>query len=237
MAKHGQLFLLSADLGNSEIKNIIPLGVSDKILSIKYFIVENIRTARRFLKRLHKDINIDELHFFVLNKRSLPEEVGAFLQPALKGYDIGLLSEAGNPCIADPGQMAVRAAYERDIRVIPTVGPSSILLALIASGLNGQNFAFNGYLPIDKKARDNKIKKLELRSDKENQSQIFMETPFRNMAILESVFRVCSQKTKLCIAADITTENEFILTRSIESWKKNGVPDLNKRPAIFILQA
>lgn len=237
MSKHGELILLSADLGSTDMTYVIPAGVADRMLSIKFFIVENVRTARRFLKKIHPRINIDELTFSVLNKRTQPQEVGRFLQPALKGNDIGLLSEAGNPCVADPGNLAVQAAHERDIRVVPTVGPSSIILALIASGLNGQNFAFNGYLPIDKKARERKLKALEMRSAKENQSQIFMETPFRNQQILEAVLSVCSEQTKLCIAADITTDTEFILTRSIRSWKKNPLPDLNKRPTIFILQA
>ncbi len=237
MKKHGNLILLSADLGNDDINSTIPQTVAKNISEIKYFLVENVRTARRFLKKINKEIDINQIQFSVLDKRSTYEDVSKFLRPALKGNDIGLLSEAGNPCVADPGNIAVQIAHESDIRVIPTVGPSSILLALIASGLNGQNFAFNGYLPIEQKKRDAKIKALELHSAKENQAQIFMETPFRNNAMLKALLNVCSSKTKLCIASDLTSDSEFILTRTIKSWAKNGTPDIHKRPTIFILQA
>jgi 16S rRNA (cytidine1402-2'-O)-methyltransferase len=231
----GDLYLLSADLGSATVENIIPQGTQNRAFGIKYFIAENIRTARRFLKKVNKAFDIDSLTFFELNKHTDLSKLSTFLAPASKGHDIGLLSEAGNPCVADPGSTIVRLAHERDIRVIPTVGPSSVILALMASGLNGQNFAFNGYLPIDSKARNLKIKALEHRSQNEKQSQIFMEAPFRNEKLLNALLSTCFETTKLCIAADISLETEFILTRTIKTWKKNP-PDIQKRPSIFILQ-
>ena len=234
--KKGDLYLLSADLGSTTVDSVIPQAIQNKAFGIKYFIVENIRTARRFLKKVNKAFDIDSLSFFELNKHTDLSALNSFLAPASKGHDIGLLSEAGNPCVADPGSTIVRMAHERDIRVIPTVGPSSVIMALMASGLNGQSFAFSGYLPIDSKARNLKIKALEHRSQNEKQSQIFMETPFRNEKLLNALLSNCFETTKLCIAADITLESEFILTRTVKTWKKNP-PNINKRPCIFIIQA
>jgi 16S rRNA (cytidine1402-2'-O)-methyltransferase len=179
---------------------------------------------------------LKNLVFFELNAHTPPSEYTSFLNPALMGTDIGIISEAGNPGIADPGAVIVKLAHEKNIQVIPLVGPASILLALISSGMNGQNFAFNGYLPIERTERIKKIQFLESRSKTEHQSQIFMETPYRNMKLLEDILNSCKPFTMLCIAVDITLENEFIKTKSIADWKKN-IPQIDKRPAIFIVHS
>ncbi len=231
-----KLYLIPTTLGVSPVNSVIPEDVKKKIIELKYFIVENLRSARRYLKLVEKSINIDELTFFELNKHTKKGEIYSFLDPIENGNDIGILSEAGNPGIADPGSDIVKIAHQKRIRVIPLVGPSSILLALISSGMNGQNFAFNGYLPVQKGDKRKKLLYLENKSKSENQTQIFMETPFRNMGMLEDIIQTCNKNTMLCVAADITLETEFIKTKSIAEWKK-GLPPINKRPAIFIIQA
>ncbi len=232
----GSIFLIPNTLGNNEISDVIPDSVIKLVPELKYFIVENIRNARRFLKKINKDINIDEIEFFELNKHTDENSAINFIQPAFKGIDIGLLSEAGLPCIADPGNIIVSLAHKFEIKVVPISGPSSIIMALIASGLNGQNFAFNGYLPVSKQERVSKIKSLELRSLKEKQTQIFMETPYRNNQLLEDVLKTCNNNTFLCVAANISLENEFIKTMTIGEWRKYK-KDFNKQPAIFVIQA
>ncbi len=234
--KQGKIFLIPNLIGNTRINDVLPYNLKDIITNIDFFIVENIRNTRRFLKKIDENINIDKLHFFVLNKNTQNNEVNDFIMPVFTGHDIGLISEAGLPCIADPGSKIVNLAHQFNIKVVPTSGPSSIFMALMASGLNGQNFAFNGYLPINKSERINKIKLLELRSEKEKQSQIFIETPYRNNQLLNDVLSTCRANTRLGIAAEISTENEFIKTLAIAEWRKIN-PDLNKKPAIFILQA
>lgn len=234
--KQGKIFLIPNLIGNTNINDVLPCNLKDIISHIDYFIVENIRNARRFLKKIDKNINIDILNFFVLNKNTQINDLNDFLMPAFSGNDIGLISEAGLPCIADPGSKIVNLAHQFNIKVVPVSGPSSIFMALMASGLNGQNFAFNGYLPINKSERTSKIKNLELRSEKENQSQIFIETPYRNNQLLNDILSTCRGNTMLGIAAEISTENEFIKTLTIAEWKKIK-PDLNKKPTIFILQA
>ena len=236
MAKKGKLYLIPTTLGDSEIKSVIPASVVDIIESLQFFIVENIRTTRRYIRKVSKTKNIDEITFFELNKRTKPEEISGFLKPCLSGYSIGIISEAGNPGIADPGASVVKIAHKKNIDVIPSVGPSSILLALISSGMNGQNFAFNGYLPINDKERAEKIRFLERKSKAENQTQIFMETPFRNMKMFDTLLQTCRNDTFLCIAADITLTSEFIKTKTISDWKKQK-PQLNKRPTVFVIQA
>lgn len=221
---------------SSNPKDVLPNEVFNKIKIIKHFIVEDLRSARRFLKKLDNDIIIDELKFYLLNKQTDNHTATDFLMPAINGFDIGIISEAGTPCVADPGNIIVENAHNFNIKVVPLVGPSSILLALMASGMNGQNFAFNGYLPIDKRQKTNAIKNLESKSLIENQSQIFMETPYRNNQILSDILKVCKGNTKLCIAMNITGKNEFIKTMTIAEWKKY-VPELNKQPSIFIIQA
>ncbi len=236
MSEKGKIYLIPTTLGDSEIKSVIPANVVDIIESLQFFIVENIRTARRYIRKVSKTKNIDEITFFELNKHTKPEEISGFLKPCLSGNPVGIMSEAGNPGIADPGASVIAEAHKKNIDVIPLVGPSAILLALISSGMNGQNFAFNGYLPVKDNERIRKIQELEKKSITENQTQIFMETPFRNMKMLDSVLKTCKKNTLLCIAADITLKTEFIKTKTIGEWKKQK-PQINKRPSIFILQA
>jgi len=226
------LFLIPATLGDTAISKVLPDYNKTVILSIKYFIVENIRTARRFLKKTDPGIDINALTFFTLNKHTSVESISSFLNPIEKGYSIGIISEAGCPAIADPGAEVVAIAQQKNIRVIPLVGPSSILLALMASGFNGQSFTFHGYLPIDNEQRIRSLKTLEQRIYSENQTQLFIETPYRNNKILDDILKTCKSSTKLCIAADITLDSEYIKTLSISDWKKHK-PDLSKRPCIF----
>jgi 16S rRNA (cytidine1402-2'-O)-methyltransferase len=229
----GKLYLIPTTLGDTSIDQVIPKDVQELIPTIKHFIVENIRTARRYLKKVDSSINIDELKFYELNKHSSPNEISGYLK-AIKENDIGIISEAGCPGVADPGADVVKLAHEKGIHVIPMVGPSSILMSLMASGFNGQNFAFNGYLPIKANERAKKIKQLDTRSLSENQTQIFIEAPYRNNKLVEDLIQNCSPGTKLCIAMDITMESEFIKTLPVKSWKKIDV-DLHKKPAIFLL--
>ncbi len=231
-----KIYLIPTTLGESEISSVIPQNIKTIIEELNFFIVENIRTTRRYIRKVSKTKNIDGITFFELNKHTNKNELSDFLHPALQGNDIGIISEAGNPGIADPGADIVSIAHQKGIQVVPLVGPSSILLALISSGLNGQNFAFNGYLPINPNVRQKKIQSLEHRSKIENQSQIFMETPFRNMKMLNDIFSACKKNTLLCIATDITLSSEFIKTKTIADWKKNK-PEINKRPTIFILHS
>lgn len=229
----GKLYLIPSTIGDTPVTDVIPslnLGVINKI---NHYIVENERTARRELIKMGIETPIDDLEFFVLNKHTRKEDIPEYLKIA-ENNDIGLLSEAGVPAVADPGSEVVLLAHQQNIEVIPLTGPSSILLALMASGLNGQNFAFVGYLPVQKNERIKRLRQLEQRSKAENQSQIFMETPYRNDQLLEDVLFACSPQTLLCIAADVSTENSFIGTNQISIWNKKK-PKLHKRPVIFIL--
>jgi 16S rRNA (cytidine1402-2'-O)-methyltransferase len=228
------LYLIPVTLGETTFSKVLPAHNREIILSIRYFIVENVRTARRFLKLTDQDINIDSLTFYTLNKHTSDTELSGFLKPIEDGHSIGIISEAGCPAIADPGADIVAIAQRKNIPVVPLVGPSSILLALMASGFNGQSFAFHGYLPIDAVQRAKSLKMLEQRIYSENQSQLFIETPFRNGKLVEDILKTCKPSTKLCIAADITLESEFIKTKSIAEWKKQ-IPDLSKRPCIFAI--
>ena len=230
----GKLILFPTQLGDTDFNRILPVYNNTLLSAIKYFIVEDVRTARRFLKKCDPAFNIDELTFFVLNKHTSPADLQSFIQPLKQGSDVGLLSEAGCPAIADPGADVVALAQLANIQVIPLVGPSSVLLALMASGFNGQSFAFNGYLPIQENEKVKTLKMLERRIYAESQTQIFIETPYRNMKTLADILSVCQPETKLCIAADITLSTEYIKTKSVQGWK-NNLPDLNKRPCIFIL--
>lgn len=232
----GKLFLIPTTLGESEINSVIPAKLNETVEQLDHFIVENIRTARRYIRKLSSTKNIDNITFYELNKHTDAEEISKYLKVVEEGEDIGIISEAGNPGIADPGADIVSIAHKKNIKVVPLVGPSSILLALISSGMNGQNFAFNGYLPIKQNERIQKIKNLEKRSKHENQSQIFMETPYRNMKMFEDIISSCNNNTKLCIACDISLHTEFIKTKTISEWKKNKQA-LNKRPAIFIIHS
>ncbi len=233
---NSKIYLIPTTLGESNINSVIPSKVKTIIEELDYFIVENTRTARRYIRKVSKDKIIDKITFFELNKHTKPTELEGFLQAAFSGNNIGIISEAGNPGIADPGAEIVSIAHRKGIQVVPLVGPSSILLALISSGLNGQNFAFNGYLPVKQNERIKKIQFLENRSKTENQSQIFMETPYRNMKMFDDIISSCRNNTLLCLATDITLESEFIKTKNIAEWKKKK-PEINKRPTIFILHA
>jgi 16S rRNA (cytidine1402-2'-O)-methyltransferase len=232
----GKIILIPNTIGDADVSFLLPSEITIIVSSLKYFIVEDIRTARRFLKKLNSEIIIDDLVFFSLNKHTNKDDIQDFLNPVFSGNDIGLISEAGVPCVADPGNTIVELAHNFNVKVIPLVGPSSILLSLMASGLNGQNFAFNGYLPVNKNERISKIKMLETRSLRENQSQMFMEAPYRNNQLLDVVLSTCRANSMLCIACNITNSNEFIKTMTIDEWKMNK-PDLNKKPSIFIIQA
>ena len=228
------LYLIPTTLGETALDTILPAQNDQILISLKYFIVENIRTARRFLKKVNREINIDELTFFELNQHTSPEEISTFLKPMQEGQDMGVISEAGCPAVADPGADVVAIAQQRNYVVKPLVGPSSILLSLMASGFNGQSFTFHGYLPIQQSDRAKMLKKMEVQIYNNNQTQLFIETPYRNMKMLEDILTVCMPDTKLCIAVDITLETEFIKTKTVKEWKSQK-PDLNKRPCIFLL--
>ncbi len=230
----GKLYLIPSLLSNTSINYIIPVDVIKKAKELKYFIVENIRTTRRYLKKIDKSIDIDMLEFYELNKHTKSNEIYKYLECCKKGKDVGLITEAGCPGVADPGSEIVSLAHKNNIKVIPLIGPSSIILALMASGLNGQNFVFLGYLPIDKNARIKKIKYIESVSAKQNQTQIFIETPYRNMQLLQDIISSCNGNTQLCIASDITGQTELIKTKSIKNWKEK-LPNINKIPAIFLI--
>ncbi|MDR0732764.1 MAG: SAM-dependent methyltransferase [Dysgonamonadaceae bacterium] len=226
------LYLIPVTLGDTEISKVLPPYNKEIIASIRYFIVENVRSARRFLKQTDPGIDLDGLTFYTLNKHTSPSELSAFLQPAEDGNAIGIISEAGCPAVADPGADIVSIAQKKNIPVTPLVGPSSILLALMASGFNGQRFAFHGYLPIDAGERVKTLKLLERRMYSENQTQLFIETPYRNGKLVEDILKTCRPETRLCIAADITLGSEFIKTKTVAEWKKQ-LPDLSKKPCIF----
>lgn len=226
--------MIPVTLGSDDYRFLIPEKVIDITRSLRVFIVENTRSARRFLRLIDKTFPIDDTLFFELNEHTPDSEIIHFLDPVFGGRDAGLMSEAGLPGIADPGAKIVTMAHRKKIRVIPLSGPSSIIMALIASGLNGQNFAFNGYLPVKEKERTAKIRELEIKS-RSGQSQIFMEAPYRNQKILESVLNVCSNGTRLCIATDISMDTENIRTHTISEWRKN-MPEIKDQPTIFILQ-
>lgn len=235
-APKGKLFLIPTTLGENEPLEVLPISIKRAIEEIDYYIVENEKSARRFIKKISPRKPQPNLLIEVLNKYTEPEAIPTFLQPCLEGRNIGVLSEAGCPGIADPGADVVRIAHQKNIQVVPLVGPSSIIMAMMASGLNGQNFAFNGYLPIDAAERKKSIKSLEKKSIDLGQSQIFIETPYRNDKLLAELLKTLSINTQLCIACDITLSTEFIVTKKISEWKKTAL-DLNKRPTIFIVQA
>jgi 16S rRNA (cytidine1402-2'-O)-methyltransferase len=235
--KKGHLILIPSLLGEHENPNnfVMPF-LTQQINSIDYFIVENVREARRFLRKAGYIQNFDEVHFEEINEHSDKSNLSHYIKPLLNGKNAGLISDAGCPGIADPGAEIIALAHKEGIRVVPLAGASSILMAMMASGMNGQNFAFNGYLPVKPHERSAKIKQLESMSKHQNQSQIFIETPYRNNQLLEDILKQCNENTMLCIACDIMLTSEFIKTQSIKNWKKQ-LPNLHKRPCIFILHA
>ncbi len=228
------LYLIPTSLGECSFDKILPAQNTQIVTDLRHFVVEDVRTARRFLKKANPAIEINDLTFYVLNQHTTPEELSSFLSPMFAGHDLGVLSEAGCPAIADPGADVVAMAQKNNFTVVPLVGPSSILLSLMASGFNGQSFAFVGYLPIQPADRAKMLRKLENRAYTEDQSQIFIETPYRNMKMLEEILQVCQPNTRLCIAVDITLETEFIKTKTVKEWKTQ-LPDLSKRPCIFLI--
>jgi 16S rRNA (cytidine1402-2'-O)-methyltransferase len=231
---NGRIYLIPVTLGGDNFREVIPEGSLAIARKLRHFIVEEIRSARRFLRSIDHDFPINESEFFILNEHTKDNELEAFLEPLMNGNDTGLMSEAGLPCIADPGARLVALAHCRNITVTPLSGPSSIILALISSGLNGQNFSFNGYLPVKPEERKARLRELEKRS-REGYAQIFMETPYRNQNMFESILSTCSQELRLCIASDITLPSEFISTRKISEWKRDK-PDLKDKMVVFVLQ-
>jgi len=230
----GKLFLIPTQLGDNPPLEVLPISVKKVIEMTNYFIVENEKTARRFIKKVSSRKSQSSLKIFLLNKFTNTSDFPKFLEPCLQGINVGLLSEAGCPAIADPGSDIVNIAHMQNIKVVPLVGPSSIILALMSSGLNGQSFAFNGYLPIDKNEKRKEVKRLEQLSFENKQSQIFIETPYRNNKMLEELSNTLAANTFICVACDITLSTEFIKTKTASQWKKNIV-DLHKRPTIFII--
>ncbi|CCZ68996.1 putative uncharacterized protein [Bacteroides sp. CAG:702] len=228
------LYLLPVTLGDTAIERVLPSYNKEIILQIKHFIVEDVRSARRFLKKVDRDIDIDELAFYSLNKHTAPEVVSGYLRPLEEGHPMGVISEAGCPAVADPGADVVAIAQRKNLKVVPLVGPSSIILSVMGSGFNGQSFAFHGYLPIDPSERIKRIKELEQRIYGESQTQLFIETPYRNNKMAEDILKTCRPQTKLCIAANITCEGEYIKTKTIREWKGH-LPDLSKIPCIFLI--
>ncbi|MFD2552119.1 SAM-dependent methyltransferase [Bizionia sediminis] len=233
-AQLGKLYLIPTTLGNTNPLDVLPITVKKTIENLTIFIVENEKTARRFIKQITPHKKQSELRLFLLNKFTDEAVIPTFLEPCLNGQNVGLLSEAGCPAVADPGADVVSIAHNQQIQVVPLVGPSSIIMAVMASGMNGQSFAFNGYLPIDKQARKAELQRLERVSLQQNQSQLFIETPYRNNAMLQDICKVLHPDTQVCVACDITLPTEFIKTQSVTLWKKNSA-DLHKRPALFII--
>lgn len=228
------LYLIPVELGDTSQVRVLPSYNREVILGIRYFIVEELRSARRFLKRVDKDINIDALTFFPMGKHADAALFERYLKPLETGESIGVISEAGCPAVADPGADVVAIAQRKGLRVVPLVGPSSMIMAVMASGLNGQSFAFNGYLPIDPAERIKRIKQLEARASSEHQTQLFIETPYRNHKLMETLCQTLRPQTRLCIAAGITTDDEWIRTLTVAQWKRTTLPDLSKTPAIFL---
>ena len=228
------LYLIPVELGETPQDRVLPAYNREVILGIKHFIVEEVRSARRFLKRVEKDIDIDSLSFYPMGKHADATLFAKYLKPLEAGEDMGVISEAGCPAVADPGADIVAIAQRKNYKVVPLVGPSSMIMAVMASGLNGQSFAFHGYLPIDPADRVKRLKQLELRAAQEHQTQLFIETPYRNQKLFDTFCQILRPQTRLCIAAGITTSEEWIKTRTIAEWKRSKLPDLSKTPAIFL---
>ncbi len=228
------LYLIPTSLGDCTFERVFPPYNAGVVAALRHFVVEDVRSARRFIKRLCPGAVIDELTFCELNEHTRPAEVEGMLRPMDEGHDMGVLSEAGCPAVADPGADVVAVAQRRGYTVVPLVGPSSLLLALMASGFNGQSFAFAGYLPVSPAERAKALKRLESRAYAENQTQLFIETPYRNMRMLDDILRTCQPATRLCVAADLTLPTEYVRTLTVREWRTHR-PELGKRPCIFLL--
>ena len=230
----GKIYLIPVTLGGDDFLKVIPEKVISITRSLRFFIVEDIRSARRYLRMIDKTFPIDDSRFYLLNEHTGDMDIESFLEPVMKGYDIGLMSEAGLPAIADPGARINSLAHRKNVTVVPLSGPSSIIMALISSGLNGQNFTFNGYLPVKPIERSARLRELEKQAGL-GYTQIFMETPYRSQKMLEAIVETCGNNTKLCIAADLTLSTESISTKTISEWK-NKLPAINNRLVVFVLQ-
>lgn len=233
----GTLYLIPVTLGDDLIGKALPPEVVTRTQRLETFVVENEKTARRFLGAIKTAKPVRELTLHTLNEHTTDKELPALLGPLLEGLDVGLMSEAGCPGVADPGAKLVALAHRRGIRVVPLVGPSSILLALMASGLDGQRFTFLGYLPSEKGARGQKLREIELASRKQHETQIFIETPYRNQHMLEDLLATCHAETRLCVACNVSLDSELIVSKTIAEWRKNTLPDLHKQPTVFLLLA
>ena len=229
------LYLIPVTLGETEVTRVLPSYNRDVIVNVKHFIVENIRSARRFLKKVEKSIDIDELTFYELNRHTDRKFIAEYLEPLKNNKPVGIISEAGCPAIADPGADVVAIAQSRGYKVVPLVGPSSIIMSVMGSGLNGQSFAFNGYLPVEDGQKIKTLKKLENKVWNEDQTQLFIETPYRNSKMFETIVSALRPQTKLCVAAGITCPHEYIKTMTIAKWKQEKLPDFAKIPAIFLI--
>jgi 16S rRNA (cytidine1402-2'-O)-methyltransferase len=232
--KTGILYLLPTVLNDDPVENSLGVSNIKVIQRLRYFIVEELKTARRFLRKTGVTGDFTDYHFLLFNEHTDKKNIQHFIDPLLLGNDVGILSEAGLPCVADPGSEIVRLAHRHKIRTVPLTGPSSIFLALMASGFNGQNFTFHGYLPIEKSNRLKKIKELEDAAYSYDQTQLFIEAPYRNLQLFNAIITTCRPETMLCTATELTSENESILARTVKEWK-NEVPDINKKPTVFLL--
>lgn len=228
------LYLIPSLLGDTPVDHVLPPYNREVVLGIRHFIVEEVRTARRFLKQVDRSIDIDQLTFFTLNKHTPKEEISAMLAPLEQGLPMGVISEAGCPAVADPGADVVAIAQRKRLKVVPLVGPSSIILSVMGAGFNGQNFAFNGYLPIDQDERTRTLRKLEQRACSEDQTQIFIETPYRNQKMIQELVKTLKPQTRICVAAALTCPEEYICTRTAKEWGAQ-MPELPKIPCIFLI--
>lgn len=229
------LYLIPVTLGDTPHEQVLPAYNREIVSQIRHFIVEEVRTARRFLRRMDPAFDIDGSTFYPMGKHADENKYASYLRPLEQGLPVGVISEAGCPAVADPGADVVAIAQHRGFRVVPLVGPSSMIMAVMSSGLSGQSFAFNGYLPIDPAERQKRLKQLENRAIAEHQTQLFIETPYRNQKLFEAILSVCRPQTHLCIAAGITTPDEWIHTHTIAEWKRQSLPDLSHIPAIFLI--
>ena len=232
---YGTLFLIPVTLGDDNISQVLPPDVVKIAQNLENFVVESEKSARHFLSTIKTTKPVRELNLSLLNEHTQDKDVAALLAPLLAGKDVGLMSDAGCPGVADPGAKLVALAHQKGTRVVPLVGPSSILLALMASGLNGQQFAFLGYLPVDKAQRIAKLKEIEKRALIHKETQIFIETPYRNMHMLEAILSTCHANTRLCISSQVSLPDEMIVTKTINGWKQSALPDLHKKPTVFLL--
>ena len=234
---HGTLYIIPVPLGPTPPDEILPIPVLERARKLDHFVAEHAKSARAFLKAAAHPLPLQQITISEFNEHTREADVSALLAPLRAGHDVGLVSEAGCPAIADPGANLVAFAQREGIRVVPLVGPSSILLALMGSGLSGQNFAFHGYLPAKEDERRKRLKELEIESRKHKQTQIFIETPYRNRQMLETLLAACAPQTRLCIATDLSLPSENLSTRSISAWQKCEAPDFDRRPTVFLLLA